>query len=111
MCLPAADVDAEVLEDGFQAVFKALLLSSHRSFALVQLAVQHLFRQSAVWHPDDVSSPSGLCYLLEGEDVGHIGSLKDLRRPCHYLLLAGYGEGGGGARGGGIVQLPSMGKD
>ena len=30
-------------------------------------------------HPDDVSSPSGLCFLLEDEDARHVGSLKDLR--------------------------------
>ena len=79
MCLPAADVDAEVFEGGFQAVSEAFLLSSHRWFALAQLAVQHPFRQSAVRHPDGVSSPSGLIFLLEGEDAGHVGSLKDLR--------------------------------
>ena len=75
MCLPAADVDAEVFEGGFQAVVEGLFLSSHRSFALAQLAVQHLFLQSAVKHPDDVSSPSGVCFCWR---VKTLGSLKDL---------------------------------
>ena len=73
-----ACVDVEVFEGGFQAVFEEFLLSSHRSFAVPQLVVQNLFRQWAFRHPDDVSSPSGLCFLLEGEDAGYVGSLKDL---------------------------------
>ena len=43
MRLPAAGVDAEVFEGGFQAVFEALFLSCHSSFALAQLTIQMVF--------------------------------------------------------------------
>ena len=43
LCLPAAGVNTDVFEGGFQAIFEALLLSSHSLFTLAQLAIRSCF--------------------------------------------------------------------
>ena len=71
--LPGLSVDVEVLERGFQAVFKSLFLATDRTLAPGELTIEELLWNAGVWHACDVACPSDLSHADHGDNI---------REPC-----------------------------
>lgn len=64
-------LDAEILQGGFEAVFKPLLRSSLVSLAFGQLSVEEHFREPVALHTAHMSRPPELGFLQQGVNASH----------------------------------------